>query len=201
MPCTLRLALTLFRAATWVRNKRWQALEQGVADGKFNCEHVTWVKTQGSKQGGLNSGRNTSVEDAGRGGMKKAGAKAGLVFMAGSRDINDRGEHSHRSYTQAMELPELDVIRDTDAASTKIPVLLAFSVVDPDRRLHFPLNQRIFLGLIFRHDVQHAACRYECLHFISPYPSSRVYHHKRGMGYLMRIDAYRQTWIVVIHMR
>jgi hypothetical protein len=39
-----------------------------VADGKFNCEHVTRVKMQGSKQGGLNSGRkpvNTLVGDAG----------------------------------------------------------------------------------------------------------------------------------------
>jgi hypothetical protein len=125
-------------------------------------------------------------------GMKKAGAKAGLAFMADSRDINDRGKRSHLPYMQAMELPELDVIRDTDAASTKIPVLLAFSVVNPDRRLHFPLNQRIFLGLIFRHDVQHAACRYECLHFISPYPAREFIIHTHGMGYLMRIGTYRQ---------
>jgi hypothetical protein len=87
---------------------------------------------QGSKQGGLNSGRIYLVEDAVRDGMKKAGAKAGPVFMADSRDISDRGERSYLPYRQAMELPELDVIRDTDTASTKIPVLLAFSVIDPD---------------------------------------------------------------------
>jgi hypothetical protein len=37
------------------------------------------------------------------------------------------------------------------------------------------LNQRIFFGLVFRHDVQHAPCRYECLHFISPYLYPLIY--------------------------
>lgn len=112
------------------------------------------------------------VEDEGDGnvGSKKASAKAGLGSSGVSRGISiTAGERFPPAYRQTEGLSELDVIRNTDTASTEISVFLAFSVIDPDRCLHFPLNQRILLGLIFRHDVQHATCRYECLHFISPY--------------------------------
>jgi hypothetical protein len=155
-----------------VRGKQYRTGNESSAHRLFSMLLVIPLKSHRA----VVDTRYTLVEDAGWGRHKKASAKAGLVIVADSRDINTRGEYAHLPYAKAMKLPELDVIRDTDTASTKIPVLLAFSVIDPDRRLHFPLNQRIFLGLVFRHDVQYAACRYECLHFISPYPSSRVYH-------------------------